>query len=90
MEFNDYRNAIADASELAIIKALVAVDKLPATINQVDAFKLYGPGKVRSWIEWGLIKRIKDGENNSEVRFDSVKLKEVALTANRIAYFNNK
>jgi len=57
-------------------------------MSQKAAFKEYGRGVVESWIKFGLVKRIKDGEKNCKVRLSMTELEAAALTSNRCEWYD--
>lgn len=59
-------------------------------ICQNEAYRLYGEGIVRNWVKNGLIKRIKDGDRNSKVRYDKILLEELAFKSNRQVYIGQQ
>jgi hypothetical protein len=63
--------------ESASMGAEIALNRLGLIkdeISQREAFRLFSEGKVRSWINQGLIGRVKTGNLNSKATFSRIEL----------------
>lgn len=77
------------AAENATMRVLIKLGKLPATIKQSEAFKLYGRNTVERWVKEGLIEQIQDGDY-ATIRYDILKLEGVAKASNRWTYLTTQ
>jgi hypothetical protein len=75
------------AAEAGATQALIRIGKMPATIKQTDAFKLYGRTDITRWVKEGLVKQIQDGDSAC-VRYDVMELEAVAKSSNRHTYLS--
>ncbi len=87
---HEYRRALLDAAEIAAQKVLVSTGQLKPYLSLNQAYKQYGRATVERWAREGLIKLIKDGDNNSKVRIDRLQIEAVARTSNRASYFEHQ
>lgn len=58
-------------------------------ISKAEAYRKYGRSTVDRWIGEGLIQLIKDGPGSSKIRIERSQIEQVAITSNRISYYNN-
>ena len=72
---------IANLANLGVLKPF---------LSYTEATDTYGRRTVDRWIKVGLIKKIKDGKENSKVRLSRVQLETLATTANRDDWFETK
>lgn len=86
----ELRNIIAEAMDLQEQKTLSSLGILKPFITQTEAFELYGRGVVERWHSEGLITYEKDGERNSKIRIDRIKIELVAKTSNRASWYRNR
>lgn len=86
IEIFELKSLLKEAAELGATKALIAVGQLPEMISQREAYKLYGPSTVKRWVKEGLIKRHKDGDATSKVRYSRIDLDILSKTNNRVTY----
>lgn len=82
----ELKNLLSDAAEVATVKTLIEVGKLSPFLSKREAYRLYGAGLVKRWIEEGLIKVNKDGNNTAKCRLSRVELEELSKANNRITY----
>lgn len=75
---------------VSVHETLVMQGSASPFINQSKAYKVFGRKNITNWESWGLIKGIKDGEGNGQVRYDLSRLILIAGTPNRTEYFKNK
>jgi hypothetical protein len=80
------RVMLGEAAELGATRALTLAGVLKPCITKAEAFRMYGRANVESWIKAGLITSNKDGDFNSKVRLDRVKLEVIAKSNNWKAY----
>ena len=72
-----------------VLKIVLATAGTKETqISQNEAHKIYGRYVVNSWIDMGLVKKIKDGEGNCKVRLSMTELEAAALTSNRCEWYD--
>lgn len=90
IEFNELRQLLKDAAELGSLKTLIAVGNIPEMISQREAYKLYGEGTVKRWVKEGLVKRHKDGDATSKVRYSRIELDTLNRANNRRTYLSTK
>lgn len=90
IEIFELRNLLKDAAELGATKALISVGQIPEMISQTDAYKLYGESVVKRWVREGLVKRHKDGDATSKVRYSRIDLDLLARSNNRATYLPTK
>lgn len=90
IEFYELRQLLKDAAELGSLKTLIAVGNIPEMISQREAYKLYGEGTVKRWVKEGLIKRHKDGDATSKVRYSRIELDTINRANNRRTYLSTK
>lgn len=86
IELYQLTNLLNDAADLAVTKALVDLGKLPSFISRREAYRRYGEGVVKRWIEEGLIEVHKDGENTATCRLSVVRLEALSKANNRLTY----
>lgn len=66
--------------ESAKMGAEIALSKLGLIkddISQREAFRLFGEGNVRSWVNQSFVKRVKLGEFNSKASFSRIELETI-------------
>jgi len=87
IEHRELSEMLECAVEIGFKKGLmigqVSEVKLKPYLCKKEAGRIYGVEDLKNWIKKGLVKEIKDGENNSKVRLDRIQLEIVAATSNR-------
>jgi hypothetical protein len=83
---HELRSIITDSVKIGITQALIDMGMIKPFLTQRQAYLSYGPGRVRRWVDEGLITPVKDGEANSTVRYDRIILETLAKTSNRNTY----
>lgn len=83
-------NLLRDASELAVKQYRIERGEEKPFISQSEAYRLFGEGVVKRWVKEGLIKRKKDGNNTSTVRYDRLELEILAKSNNRLTYLDSE
>lgn len=83
-------NIIKEAADYAVTKALIDHAVIPGSISQAKAYTLFDKARVKSWVDMGLISRIKQGEGCTSVKYDFLKLKELDMNPNRALRFRHK
>jgi hypothetical protein len=66
--------------ECATIGAEIALKRLGLIkdeISQREAYRVFGQGKVRTWVNLGLVKKIKTGERNSKTTYSRIELETI-------------
>ena len=66
LEIYELKNLLADAAEIGATKALVKVGALSETVSRREAYRQYGEGVVKRWIEEGILEVRKDGGHTSK------------------------
>lgn len=83
------RRLLTDAAELGAKRALIDAGLDTTVFNQKQAERFIGSSKeLERWNAEGLVKRYKDGDRNSRVRYDRMQLEILAKTSNRTTYLN--
>lgn len=90
IEIHELRSLLKDAAELGSLKTLIAVGQIPEMISQREAYKLYGEGVVKRWVKEGLLRRHKDGDATSKVRYSRIELDTLNRSNNRRTYLNTE
>lgn len=70
--------------ESAALGASIALNRLGLIkdeISQREAYRIYGESCVRTWLNRGLIHRVKIGEKNSKVTYSRIELETVKRLA---------
>lgn len=88
IELFELRRLLTDAVELGAKKALQEAGILKPYLKKSEAYRLYGRGIVDRWIEEGLIKIRKDGNQSAAWRLDRIELEIVAKSLNRHTYLS--
>lgn len=78
LSHNDIRQLMHSAGEYAVAKYRVERGEDSHYISKNDAYRRYGRACVDKWIGGGLLEVFKDGLNNSRIRVDTLRLKELA------------
>lgn len=86
LEIYELRDLLRDANELGAVQALVSAGIVPEFISQRESYRLYGKGVVDRWVKEGLIRRHKDGNNTSKIRYSKIELETLAKSNNRLTY----
>jgi hypothetical protein len=66
-----------EAGELGASIALKKLGLIKDEISEREAFRIYGPAKVRSWNNEKLIRAIKIGSGNSKKTYSKIELDTV-------------
>ncbi len=91
MEINfELMNLLRDTAELAVKQYRIEKGEESSFISQREAYRLFGTGVVKRWVQEGLIKRKKDGSATSTVRYDRMELELLARSSNRITYLDSE
>ena len=88
IELYQLTNLLSDAADLAATKVMVTLGKYPETVSRREAYRRYGEGVVKRWIQEGLIEVKKDGDNTSKCRLDLVRLEALSKANNRVTYLS--
>lgn len=64
-------------AEMGAVIALNRLGLIKDEISQREAYRLFGQGKVRSWHNLGLIRRIKTGPGNSKATYSRIELETI-------------
>lgn len=66
--------------ESAAMGAEIALHKLGLIkdeISQREAYRVFGEAKVRSWVNQGLVSRVKTGSRNSKTTYSRIELETI-------------
>ena len=63
-----------EAGKIALDLAFARLGLIKDEISQREAFRLFGQTTVRSWVNEGLVKRIKIGDKNTKVTYSRIEL----------------
>lgn len=66
--------------ESAAMGAEIALNKLGLIkddISQREAYRVFGEAKVRSWVNQGLVSRVKTGSRNSKTTYSRIELETI-------------
>jgi hypothetical protein len=80
------KNIIIDAIEIGIMKGQMMKGNDTPYISQREGFRLYGKAAYMRWVSEGLVKEIKDGEDNCKIRVDRLQIATIACGSNRGNY----
>ena len=72
--------------EAATIGAQIVLKRLGLIkdeISQAEAFREFGQVKVKSWMNQGLISRVKIGERNSKATYSRIELETIRNIENQ-------
>ena len=91
MEINhEYLKALRDVADITLKQYRIEKGEEKPFISQREAYRLFGTGVVKRWVQEGLIKRKKDGGATSTVRYDRMELELLAKSSNRITYIDSE
>lgn len=79
---------IQDIVKITTHKVLIETGQMKPFISKNEAYRRYGRGTVERWIDEGLVKQIKDGDRNCDIRIDRVQIETVAHTSNRASWYD--
>lgn len=71
LEEKDFR---IECGKLAVDIAFARLGLVKDEISQREASRLYGRGKVKSWVNAGYIQRVKLGAGNSKATYSRIEL----------------
>lgn len=83
-------NMLRDASEIAVQRYRIERGEERPFVSQREAYRLFGEGTVKRWVQEGLIKRKKDGNKTSTVRYDRLELEILSKSNNRLTYLDSE
>lgn len=66
-----------EAATMGAEIALKRIGLIKDEISQREAYRVFGQGKVRTWVNLGLVKRIKTGERNSMATYSRIELETI-------------
>ena len=65
----EFKNIVMDSANLGASIALSRLGLIKDEISQREAYRIYGESTIRTWLNRGLIHRVKIGEKNSKVTY---------------------
>ena len=77
----EFKNIVMDSANLGASIALSRVGVIKDEISQREAYRIYGESTIRTWLNRGLIHRVKIGEKNSKVTYSRIELETVKRLA---------
>lgn len=83
-------NMLRDAGDYAVRQYRIEKGEERPFLSQREAYRIFGEGLVKRWVREGLIKRRKDGEGTSTVRYDRLELEVLSKSNNRLTYLTTK
>ena len=86
IDLYELKNLLHDTAQIAVTSTLVAKGDLSPTISKREAYRVYGEGVVKRWIEEGLLTVRKDGNNTSKCRISRLEIEALSIANNRISY----
>lgn len=84
------KQLLIDVAEIVLKQYRIMKGEESSFISQREAYRLFGTGVVKRWVQEGLIKRKKDGSATSTVRYDRIELEALAKSSNRITYLDSE
>jgi len=72
-----------EAARMGAEIALSRLGLIKDEISQREAFRLFTEAKVSSWVNSGLVTRVKSGSNNSKATFSRIELETVKSLEDR-------
>ena len=88
IDLYELKNLFYDVGQMAITGSKIASGDLSPTLSKREAYRIYGEGIVKRWIEEGLITVRKDGNNTSKCRISRLEIEALAKANNRITYLS--
>ncbi len=84
MNLIEEKNLRIEAGVMAVNIALKRLGLIDDDISQREAYRVFGEAKVRSWINAGLVNRVKGEAANSKATFSRIELETIqTLETNR-------
>lgn len=77
----EFKNIVMDSANLGASIALSRLGLIKDEISQREAYRIYGESTIRTWLNRGLIHRVKIGEKNSKVTYSRIELETVKRLA---------
>lgn len=84
----ELRNMLTDAAKLGATQALADTGAIKPYMNKSEAYRLYGRGKVDSWIKDGLIT--PRGEIGKSWQIDRVEIQALSSSGTVAQYINTQ
>lgn len=88
IDLYELKNLLYDVGQMAITGSRIASGDLSPTLSKREAYRIYGEGVVKRWIEEGLLTIRKDGNNTSKCRISRIEIEALAKANNRITYLS--
>lgn len=73
--------------EVGTVATLVKLGQIKPYMSYNEATAAVGRGLIDRWVSEGLLEKVKDGEKNSKVRFDRLRVMTLMATSNRMSWF---
>jgi len=77
---------LSEAAELGATRALAQAGVIKPLVTKAEVYRLYGRANVESWVKAGLVEMHKDGDFNTKVRLERIRLDVIAKSNNWKAY----
>lgn len=84
------KKLLIDVAEIVLKQYRIEKGDEKPFISQREAYRLFGTGVVKRWVQERLIKRKKDGSSTSTVRYDRIELEALARSSNRTTYIDSE
>ena len=86
LELYELKSMLMGAASQGALKALISIGAISPTLSKREAYRVYGEGVVKRWIEEGLLTVRKDGNNTSKCRISRLEIEALSIANNRISY----
>ena len=73
-ELLQHKRDLIDIAEMGARKAISRLGLIKDEISQREAYRQFGEGRVKVWIQRGLCKRVKIGERNAKTTYSLIEL----------------
>ena len=88
IDLHELKNLLFDNAQMILTSTRIANGELSPTLSKREAYRIYGEGIVKRWIEEGLLTVRKDGSNTSKCRISRLEIEALAKANNRITYLS--
>lgn len=69
-----HKRELIDIAELGARKAISRLGLIKDEISQREAYRHFGEGRVKVWVQRKLCSRVKPGEGNSKATYSMIEL----------------
>lgn len=82
MNIAEEKDLIIKYAKLGSDISLSRLGLIKDEISEREAFRLFGQGKVKTWKNIGLVKRVKVGAGNSKSSYSRIELETISRLEN--------